>query len=207
MQDRDSKLSAEDAELLELGVALGQNHAFGLVAGRCSAAQAQTLRELREGKKYKRCAEDWRAFCSQHLNMSGCQADKIISLLERFGPGYFELAQLTRISAETYQIVAPAVQDGALHFNGEMIQLDPENARKVAAAVAQLRREAAVKKPGQPNPTANQLADIDRRFSELMKDIQAILHNSDENWGQFSGILDRMTSTLHRLRKDNALCK
>ena len=30
--------AAEDAALLELGVILGQNHAFGLVAGRCSAA-------------------------------------------------------------------------------------------------------------------------------------------------------------------------
>lgn len=36
--------AAEDAALLELGVILGQNHAFGLVAGRCSAAQAEGLR-------------------------------------------------------------------------------------------------------------------------------------------------------------------
>ena len=64
-----------------------------------------------------------------------------------------------------------------------------------------------MKKPAPPNPTANHLANIDRRFSELMTDIQALLHNSDENWGQLSAILDRMTSTLHRLRKDNGLCK
>ena len=35
-----SELPAESAALLDLGVALGQNHAFGLIAGRCSAAQA-----------------------------------------------------------------------------------------------------------------------------------------------------------------------
>ncbi len=199
------KLSDADAELLDLGAALGQSHAFGLVAGRCSAAQAQTLRQLREEKKYKRCAEDWREFCSQYLNISGAQADKIIALLDKFGPGYFELAQLTRISPQTYEIVAPAVKDGALHFEGEAIQLDSENARKVAAAVAQLRRQAAAKPPAIRSSSADRLADIDRRFSALMKEIQEILKNSDKNWVQFSAILDRMSSTLRRIRVENRL--
>jgi hypothetical protein len=35
------ELTAENVELLELGIALGQNHAFGVIAGRCSAAQAE----------------------------------------------------------------------------------------------------------------------------------------------------------------------
>ena len=43
-------LTAEDAELLELGGALGEHNAFALVAGRCSAAQARRLRKLREFK-------------------------------------------------------------------------------------------------------------------------------------------------------------
>ena len=42
------ELAAADVALLELGVVLGQNQAFGVVAGRCSAAQAQTIRRLRE---------------------------------------------------------------------------------------------------------------------------------------------------------------
>jgi hypothetical protein len=42
-----SELPADDAELLDLGSVLGQNLTFGLVAGRCSAAQAASLRRLR----------------------------------------------------------------------------------------------------------------------------------------------------------------
>ncbi len=204
MQNHVSELSAEDAEMLELGAIVGQNQAFGLVAGRCSAAQAETLRRLRDEKKYKRCTEDWRQFCSHYLNMSGAQADRIIALLEKFGPGYFELAQLTRISPETYQIVEPAVQNGALHCHGEAIHLDPENARKVAAAVARLRREAVEKKPA-PNPSASRLADIERRFSELIRDMQEVLQQGDANWAKFSSILDRMTSSLRRLKSNNGI--
>ena len=43
--------------VLELGFALGQSHTFGLVAGRCSAAQAHGIRKLREEKLYKECCE------------------------------------------------------------------------------------------------------------------------------------------------------
>jgi hypothetical protein len=42
------ELSHEGAGLLDLGVALRQNQAFSLVAGRCSAAQAATLLRLRK---------------------------------------------------------------------------------------------------------------------------------------------------------------
>lgn len=58
-----SGLTAENAALLELGIALGQNHAFGLIAGRCSAAQAEGLRRLREEKQYQRCTDKWDDFC------------------------------------------------------------------------------------------------------------------------------------------------
>jgi hypothetical protein len=45
METSNSELPAEVAELLELGSVLGQNQAFGLVAGRCSAAQAFARRK------------------------------------------------------------------------------------------------------------------------------------------------------------------
>jgi len=40
------------AATLELGSALGQSHAFGLVAGRCSAAQASCLHCIRATPAY-----------------------------------------------------------------------------------------------------------------------------------------------------------
>jgi hypothetical protein len=135
-----TEAAARDAELLDLGVVLGQTHAFGLIAGRCSAAQAEALRRLREDKLYKRLSETWDDFCRGYLQISKTEADRTIRLLEEFGPAYFDVSQLTRISPETYRAIAPAVQNGMLHFNGEAIPLSPEHSRKVAAAVAEMRR-------------------------------------------------------------------
>src|ERR1700736_5077527 len=93
-------LPAEIAEALEVGVTLGQSRAFGLVAGRCSAAQAEGLQRLRDEKKYLKIAPTWRDFCRRYLNISGTQADRVIHLWQEFGAGYFEIAQLTRVSPQ-----------------------------------------------------------------------------------------------------------
>jgi len=134
------ELPAESAALLELGVALGQNHAFGLIAGRCSAAQAEGLHRLREEKLYKRCTEKWDDFCPRFLKISRAEADRTIRLWEEFGSAYFELSQLTRVSPETFRAIVPAIQDGALHYRGEAIELNPENSRRVAAVVAEFEK-------------------------------------------------------------------
>lgn len=158
---------AENAQLVDLGVVLGQTQAFGLIAGRCSAAQAAALQRLRQDKMYLRCAPHWDEFCRQYLNMSRAETDRIIRLWEEFGAGYFEVAQLTRISAQTYRAIAPSVKEGAIHFNGETIELNAENSRKVAAAVAGLRRGAAKG----PKPLGARLAELDKRCNALIAEI------------------------------------
>jgi hypothetical protein len=139
-EDPNIEVAAGDAALLDLGVVLGQTNAFGLIAGRCSAAQAEGLRRLREDRLYKRLSQTWDDFCRDYVKISKREADRIIALLEEFGMAYFDVSQLTRISPETYRAIAPAIQDGKLHFNGEAIPLSPEHSRKVAAAVAEMRR-------------------------------------------------------------------
>jgi hypothetical protein len=131
---------------LSLGRLLGRREAFNLIAARCSAAEAAHLREIRATKNYLECA-DWEEFCSKHLHMSKENANRIIRLLDDFGPQYFEVAQLTRISPQTYRAIAPAIQDGALHANGETIALVPENADRVAAAIADIRKSATKPAP------------------------------------------------------------
>ena len=46
-------LPPEDGEPFNLGLALGLNQAFGVVAGRCSAAQAAAFCRIRDEKLYK----------------------------------------------------------------------------------------------------------------------------------------------------------
>jgi hypothetical protein len=40
--------TSHEPQVLELGIMHGQRRAFGLVAGRCSAAQAECLRKVRD---------------------------------------------------------------------------------------------------------------------------------------------------------------
>jgi len=160
---------------LDLGRLLGQREAFNVVAGRCSAADATILREMREKKLYEGYAENWEEFCSTHLHISKTNANRIIRNLEEFGPAYFEVAQLTRISPETYRAIAPSIRDQALHHDGNAIALIPENAEKVAAAVADLRKSAAPP----PSPPEQPVERLEQRFLALVKEVEEVVESRE----------------------------
>jgi hypothetical protein len=158
---------------LDMGILLGQNQAFGLIAGRCSAAQAVAIRRLRSEKLYRSVTPKWSDFCATHLKMSKRNADQIISLLEEFGPGYFEVAHITRISPETYRALQPSIRDGALHHDGQAIALIEANAQQLATAVAKVRRAKA---PQTPDPLLERIATLDRRCAAILDEFQAIVN-------------------------------
>jgi len=175
---------AEIAGLLDLGIALGQNHAFGVISGRTSAAQAACLQRLRDEKLYQALEPRWEEFCPKHLGISRPEADKKIRLYQQFGVAYFELAALTRVSAETYRAIAPCVKDGALHIGSEVIELKAENSRRVTTAVAQLRRELPAKAASQPpheRSAAERIDDLRGRILALAQELQAIAQTERES--------------------------
>ena len=143
---------------------LGRREAFSLIAGQCSAAHVQCLKEIRDRKLYESHAPTWGEFCAGNLRMSKRNVNRIISNLQEFGPAYFELSQLTPVSAATYRAIAPQLREGGLACDGELIPLVPENAAKVSATVARLRHEA-----GPPRAT---FAAISRRAEELIAAIE-----------------------------------
>jgi hypothetical protein len=195
---------AETAGMLDLGSVLGQNQAFGLIAGRCSAAQAASLKRLREEKKYKRVTEHWRDFCSCYLRMSQTQADKIIQLWDEFGAGFFKVAQLTRISPDTYRAIAPSIREDALHLNGEVIELSAENSRKVADAVAGARR---VRKPARQLAMHQRLAQLDKRCMKIAAEMREIARKEGcgENWLLFTSIVTRHCDALRVIQSQNGI--
>ena len=183
----------ENAETLNLGAVLGEIHTLGLMSGRCTAAQAESLRRLREAKQYQRLGVTWEAFCVGYLHMSRSQADRIIALLDEFGPQYFEISQLTRISAGTYRELESSVKNGVLEVYGEPIELIPQNAQKVAHAVASFRSE-------RPNPTPR---DLESRIRALVRHFAEVyswaIHN-DVSWREkLPAALNRMGAMLHDL--------
>ncbi len=157
---------------VQLGILLGRRQAFGLIAARCSAADAACLREIRAKKSYKTLTNNWTDFCPQHLGMSHTHANRIIGYLDEFGPEYFELAQLTGIAVETYRAIAPAVKDQALHYGGQVIALLPENAERLAEAVEKLRHASA---PEAAAPAAaERINRIERRLAQLAAEMSAL---------------------------------
>ena len=59
---------------------------------------------MREQKLFQALEPTWEQYCHKYLKISRVEADRAIRLWEEFGAGYFEMAQLTGISAETYRL-------------------------------------------------------------------------------------------------------
>ena len=60
---------------LDLGKWLGRREAFGLIAGRCSAAEVEVMSRIREQKLYLEYGCDWDGFCTQQLHASRRHVD------------------------------------------------------------------------------------------------------------------------------------
>jgi hypothetical protein len=157
--------SVEEA-LLHLGANLGRHQAFGLVANRCMAADAECLRNIRESGQYKKLGLNWERFCSERAGLSRSYADRLIRHLEEFGANYFRLAELMDISASTYRLIAGAVTDEGIEIGGESIPICPDNREKIAAAVDAARQHA---KPA---------AAVAPKVSELRSLLQDFLHGA-----------------------------
>src|SRR5262249_13199135 len=50
--------------MVELGNWMGRREAFGLMAGRCSAADAECLRRMRDDRSYRDLNCSWEDFCT-----------------------------------------------------------------------------------------------------------------------------------------------
>jgi hypothetical protein len=88
------------------------------------------------------------------------------------------LAQFTRISPEAYRIIAPAVTGNAIRWNGEAIELVAENAKRITAAVAELRK--AAKEEAAPAPAAStrdRLDDLERRCDAVVAEFGELAGN------------------------------
>lgn len=139
-------------DVLGLGAWLGRKQAFGLLAGKCSAADAECLKRMRDEKKYRSLGLNWADFCRTHVGVSRAAADKIIRLLEEFGPKYFELSAVVRITPEEYRRIAPSVTDGGVEHRGRLLPIAVDNASELSEAVEELRRESD--SPAAPPQTA-----------------------------------------------------
>lgn len=134
--------SADRDSAFALGEWMGRRQAFGLIAGKAAAADVECLRRIRDEKLYRAKADDWDGYCRNYVGVTRSYADRLIRQLEEFGPNYFHLSQLARISADAYRQIAGSVDDDGIRFGGEKIAIIPENSQKLIEAVNALRTES-----------------------------------------------------------------
>ena len=167
MEEINDEMS-DNQQVLELGIMLGQRRAFGLVAGRCSAAQAECLRKVRDEKTYLKFASTWDEFCVRQLKIGKRTADRAIALLKKHGALYFETAALTGITPAEFERIAQAIQRDGIHAGSDVIALIPENAARAVDAVARLQAEAAAAQSAEPAASVEaQIRELETRATRL----------------------------------------
>jgi len=139
-------------KLLNIGGWMGRHQAFALVANRCSAADAECLKTIRDGGDYKELGLTWEQFCVQYAGISRVQADQHVHCFEEYGSNYRRMAELMSLTSGTFKLIAGAVSDKGLEYKGEYIPLVPENAARIAAAVKVLRKEKQVSRVASVTP-------------------------------------------------------
>ena len=127
---------------IDLGRWMGRRDAFSLIAGRCSAAEVESLRRIRDERLYLASARSWDQFCAAHIGASRRNVERSIRLLEEFGPAYFQVAQMAHIGPEEFRAIAGHVDADGVRVDGSVVALLPENSGQIAAAVTELLRRA-----------------------------------------------------------------
>jgi hypothetical protein len=155
--------AADDASF-ELGQWLGRRQAFALVAGKTAAADVECLRRIRDGNLFRARGVDWSEFCQQYAGVTSSYANRLIRQFEEFGPTYFDLSKILRISADTYRKISDAVGDDGIDFGGEKIAISPENSDKIVEAVKALREKAGDTASDHSKPAEKAVAVVRRRL-------------------------------------------
>lgn len=177
---QETNLTSRNAELpgIDLGRWLGRREAFGLIAGRCSAAEVESLRRIREEKQYRLAARNWNEFCVRYLKVNRRNVDRAIGYLQEFGPAFFHISQLTHIAPQDFRAIAAHVTEDGVQIDGKLIALLPENTDQLTEAIHELLQQIETNDSA-PSP---QLLDIAvKRCRNLSRLLAAMPADLDEN--------------------------
>jgi hypothetical protein len=154
---------------VELGKWVGRREAFGLVAGRCAAADVESLQSIRDGRLYEKLGVSWDEFCARYLHIPRRTVEREIGYLRRFGPEFFTLRQLARLNVREYAEIAEQISVEGVRVDGRIVPLLPENSEAVAEAVETLLARRAV---AASNPPAT--AGVDAALRDLRRSAQRL---------------------------------
>jgi hypothetical protein len=167
------KTLMDSEKQFDLGSWTGLQKAFAAVAGSCSAARAQCLKQVRDSQILDSLGLTWDEFCTEHAGISRGHADHLIRQYDQFGDAYFRLSEIARVSSKTFEQIADhVVSDNAgavLEIDGAKLALVPENAARIRAAIQTLRNQ--VRRPPAPERPSAGVIELQIRVDALAADI------------------------------------
>jgi hypothetical protein len=191
-------------EAFDIGTWVGRRQAFALIAGRCSAADAEILFEIREKKLFRTIEHTWEDFCARRLGMTRGYVDRVIRQFKQLGPNLYKLSCFTRIKPAEYNLIAGALSEDGLSYSGEVIALEPENAPKLAEAVEALRRDSLVEED--PDRLAGHALDkVDRALRSAIAELHRLqaMALDDDRRLQLAIVVESCRDELDIIRLSN----
>src|SRR5690349_14927082 len=131
--NHDEKLPAKKSVNVERW--LGRREAFALIAGRCSAFDAASLREIREEKLWVDSAASWDEFCRIKLQSSRHRIDNIIRQLDEHGLQFFHACQAHHLTEPEYIKLKEHFTAEGFQNDGQLIPWGEENSDRLADAI------------------------------------------------------------------------
>ena len=168
----------EISGIVELGVSIGKEQAFGLIARGCTAAQAEYIRQMKESESYKILGLTWDAYCPTYLGISRVTADEIVNRLKSLGKGFFRLREFMRISPRIYRAIQPSVQGESIEIDGQMVPITPENSARIRAAVLKMRAELTAITELAGYRTSNYVITTQHRMGHLLSNLTSMAKRS-----------------------------
>jgi hypothetical protein len=139
-----NKTDAEPApNTFNLARWLGRREAFGVIAGRCSAAEVECLREIRDQKLYLENSANWDEFCRVQLRTSRRKVDTALRQLQQYGRRFFHAAQMMRLTEAEFVSVQEHLTDEGVKLDGQVIAWGSENEARITETMGKLRAIAA----------------------------------------------------------------
>jgi hypothetical protein len=190
-------------ELVNAGAWIGRQQAFALIGSKCSAAQAQCLREIRESHAYEKLGVTWDEFCPRYAAISRSKADDLIRRLDEFGEDYFRICEVARISPEAYRQIADLVHDETVELDGKVVPLIPENAPRIRLGIRTLRAEINRLAAGKQRPSGD-IVELSDRLDSLLRDMSRRIEGRvlpDSELAALRGLTDGAIDKFRRISK------
>jgi len=129
--------------------------------------------------------------------MSKSNANRLIGLLEQFGPQYFHISQITRISPAAYRAIAPAVSAEGIEYNGEVIPFSEENSQRIAAAVSTLSQTHRARAE---RSLDDRLAALEAARDRLLEQFRDLRREYGGSHPYLTSLVETLEERAHRLK-------